>query len=90
MNTTRSTSYNYSMLNKNKYEQSSTFPKKLNCSNTLTKFYNKAEENIKKLTFFDPKNDDEEGNLYNLKLVKKDFKKMEEKKNLQYLRQGKN
>ncbi len=58
---------------------------KLNCSNTLSKFYKPAEEHIKKLEFFDPKKE-ADSNLYNLKIIKSDAKKLEEKKNLATLR----
>ncbi len=63
-------------------------PNKLNCSNTLSKFYNSSEEQIKKLDFFNPHLKKGDENLFDLKLVKieKDAKKLEEKKNLDTLK----
>jgi len=61
---------------------------RLNCTNTLSKFFDNEEENVKKLNYFDPDAKSADINLYQMKIVKKDDpKKQEQSKSMDKLKQ---
>ena len=58
----------------------------------MSKFFDNEEEHVKKLNYFDPEKRQEDLNLYQMKIVKKDLKKekkSEQSKSVEKLKKSK-